>query len=562
LLQQSNLPEGTTYNQQSGFDQSLAQQHSATGRWDWKVDSLTSFKLIIDAQNRRANTANELRSEFKRADESIGNTSEQFRSAESERMKWTNALTWKQLFRKKDRQMLTTLRLNSTDDSQNGLNVSLLRFFSSPTQSRDSALDQRRSFDGNSLTYGIKTTIVEPLSDKLHLIGEFSFNRNNAHSYRNTFNKGQEGKYNVLDTLFSNNFDMNATVQNSTLRFRYKYKKLQLALGGGAAFTTLKLFNLDSSTQSRYRFTNFLPSLTFGWQFKPQTGFHLNYNSSTIQPAINQLQPIRDNNDPLRIFVGNPALQVGINHSISVNFWQSKTLKQQYLGGGGQLNILDNAVSYNNSFDPSTGRQTFTPINVNGNYNWFLWSYFARGFGENKWSINASINGNGTRNISFINGAQNIATNTQITFNPELSRSKENKYEISISPSVGYSWASASLQRFSNNFVLYGGRFRGMYTFPGKLRLESDVNWEVQGLIPAFGTRLSIVRWNGRLSRGFFKNEQFRVAVVANDILNQNIGFTRSLASTFVTESRFDRVAQYFLLRFEWSFNKSGGGQP
>jgi hypothetical protein len=562
VLEQRNLDNNVQYNRELGFDRSLALQNSGTGKWDWKVDSLTSFKLVVDAQRRTRTTTNTLNTRLVKADSSLINSSDQYRAAETEQMKWTNALTWKQLFRKKDRQLLTTLRLNLIEDDQEAFNRSGLQFYNNGTMVRDSTVDQRRLFDGQSVTYGVKTTYVEPLSAKFNLIGEYSFNRNNAHSYRNTYNKMPDGKYGKLDSVFSNNFDMNATVQSGSALLRYTGKKVKLTFGGGVSFTTLKLYDIDSAKRSQYGFTNFIPQVNLNFNPKPQQGININYRGSTIQPAINQLQPLRDNNDPLRIVLGNPQLDVGFNHAINLNYWQNKVLKQEYLGLGGQFNLIKNGITYNSSFDPATGRQTSVPVNVNGNYNWYFWSYYGKGFGENKWSLNGNIGGNGSRNISFINGKRNVATYTQLEFTPSVSRSKEDKYEISFEPKIGYSWTNASLQGLRNNFWIYGGRTRGMYMLPGKLRLESDVDYDVQGFIPAFGTRLSIVRWNARISKGFFKNEALRIAAVANDILNQNVGFNRTVnSSSFITESRFDRVAQYFLLRVEWSFNKNAGAK-
>jgi hypothetical protein len=47
--------------------------------------------------------------------------------------------------------------------------------------------------------------------------------------------------------------------------------------------------------------------------------------------------------------------------------------------------------------------------------------------------------------------------------------------------------------------------------------------------------------------------------VVAHDILNQNIGFNRTINSNFISEQRYDRLSRYFLLSVAWNFNKMPG---
>jgi hypothetical protein len=64
---------------------------------------------------------------------------------------------------------------------------------------------------------------------------------------------------------------------------------------------------------------------------------------------------------------------------------------------------------------------------------------------------------------------------------------------------------------------------------------------------------------NSSIGRTVFKDKSGKILLVSNDILDQNRGFNRNISSTFVTEERFLRVGQYFLLRFEWSFNKMPG---
>lgn len=560
-LQQNITKEGISYRNQRGFDDNFNQQHNMTLRYDWKLDSLTSFRFTTTGTRRINNQESFTNSEFIGFSGDTLNTSRQDRAQNSERTQWENSLVWKQLFKKKNRQFTTTLRFGLIDDDQNGVNVTRLRFYQNGINARDSIVDQQRVFDGHSKTYGVKTLFIEPLSAKLNLITDFSYNRNNAYSYRNTFNKTPDGKYGLKDTLFSNNFDMNASIVSGSALLRYTTSKLRFTAGAGLASTTLSLFNRDSAITSRFRFVNFIPQVNIGYTFKPQEGINLNYRGSTLQPSINQLQPVRDNNDPLNILVGNPNLKVGFNHAVNLTYNRNRTLKQEYIWIGLFTNFQQNAVTYTNIIDPQSGKQTTTPVNVNGNYNWNLWSNFNKGFGEKKWSYFMEVEANGSRNVNFINGQQNISYNNTVTFRPGTYFEIENKHMIRLSPRIGYNWTTNTLQTFKNNFLIYGGSVDAMYMLPGKLRLESDVNYDVQGVIPAFGTRISIIRWNARLSKTFFKKNNGTIMLVANDILNQNIGFTRNLNTNFISENRFDRIARYFLLKFEWSFNQSPGAK-
>ena len=59
----------------------------------------------------------------------------------------------------------------------------------------------------------------------------------------------------------------------------------------------------------------------------------------------------------------------------------------------------------------------------------------------------------------------------------------------------------------------------------------------------------------------FFKKETGKISFIANDLLDDNKGFTRTINNTFVSDDRFQRISRYFLLKFEWSFNKMPEGE-
>jgi hypothetical protein len=112
-----------------------------------------------------------------------------------------------------------------------------------------------------------------------------------------------------------------------------------------------------------------------------------------------------------------------------------------------------------------------------------------------------------------------------------------------------------------NNFLSYGGYASGMVMLPGKLELSSNINVDLREGLAGFGAPVSITLWNASLSRKVFKKKDGKIILQANDILNQNRGFNRNINSNFISEERFSRIGQNFLLMFEWSFNKMPGSK-
>jgi hypothetical protein len=64
---------------------------------------------------------------------------------------------YKQLFKKKDRQLMATLRFGLTDDAQNNMNKTITNFYQNGAVDSIDVIDQMRVFDG---------TLLKPLAAK------------------------------------------------------------------------------------------------------------------------------------------------------------------------------------------------------------------------------------------------------------------------------------------------------------------------------------------------------------------------------------------------------------
>nr|MBP7557634.1 outer membrane beta-barrel protein [Chitinophagaceae bacterium] len=136
----------------------------------------------------------------------------------------------------------------------------------------------------------------------------------------------------------------------------------------------------------------------------------------------------------------------------------------------------------------------------------------------------------------------------------------QEKLNVSIGPSVSRNISESSLRpTANNNYWTYGGRANLYVKLPGGLDLDSDVQSNLRQKTSAFPNPVNITVWNASLGRSFFKNKNLRLSFVAHDILNQNIGFNRTINSNFVSEQRYDQLAQYFMFNIRWTFTKMPG---
>jgi len=545
----------------------LNQQHAVNLKYEWKLDSLASLKFVSVNTFKTSHTTGTNRGEFLGSNMDTINQSFNNYDNSTDRKQTDNQLTYKQLFKKKNRQWQTVLRYGITDDNNTGLNNTRIRYFKNGVYDNADTTDQQKTFDGRSTTIGIKSTFTEPLSPLWMLVVDYAFNKNHSKSLRNTYEKGLGSKYEVLVTDFSNNFEMDAFSHSGNAILRYMGKKVKLGLGSGISTVKLDLDNLDDHTTNNFHFLNVTPQAQISFTPKAQTNIGFNYRGTTRQPTINQLQPLRDNTDPLNEYKGNPDLKVGFNHGLSMYFNQYKVLSQSWLGVNFNYNIQQNAITQYNTIDLATGKRTYFPVNVNGNSNWNLWSNYNKGGGmmkaaAGKLNYGFGLNGNGAKFINFVNGQQVTTKSTTISFNLELGIEAEDKYDFSISPMIGYNTSHSSLpSSIDNNYFTYGGRAEAGFRLPWKLDFITDVNFDLRQKINAFATNTNLVIWNAGIEKKIFKKDAGKISFYANDMLDDNKGFTRTINSTFVSDDRFQRISRYFLLKFEWSFTKMPGGE-
>src|SRR5436190_7616618 len=294
-LKQTLLKDTTFYNIDSARTQGLKQQHVFTGKYEWKIDSLTSIKISSINTYKTTQTSSENNSQALDENYKPVNTGERRNTQDLSRKQSDNQFVYKQLFKKKDRTLIATLRYSVIDDENDGTLYSYNQFFKNGVRDSSGITDQLKTGTGHSQTYGAKVIYNEPLNSKWNLVTEYSYNNNNSTSHRNTFEKDFNGKYTLLNKVYSNNFDFNAYANTGIVTFRYIGKKIRTAFGGGISAVQLRVNDLDNSKKNIYNFTNFTPQAQIGYMIKAQTNLSFRYTGSTRQPTIDQLQPIRNN---------------------------------------------------------------------------------------------------------------------------------------------------------------------------------------------------------------------------------------------------------------------------
>ncbi|HQK41323.1 MAG TPA: outer membrane beta-barrel protein, partial [Flavobacterium alvei] len=425
-------------------------------------------------------------------------------------------------------------RTFSVNASASTLNTDANNFLKSSNESYEDGnfasrvdLDQNKIEEKKNQNLTVNLTYSEPIGKKYAMQFAYQVTQNKGDSNYLTYNYSDlTGNYDELVNSLSNQFYQNIITNKPNIRLSYNSKKINYNLGGGIGFTSFDLEDQTMDKEYKRNYINFFPSANFTFKYKSNSNLRINYQGATKQPTLDQLQPLRDNQDFFNQTLGNPDLKQSFTNSFNLFNSTYSILTETQFYQSFSYRTTSNLISYSRVIDPESALTITKPINTNGNYSLNL--YVGYGFKVKKldlW-VNLNPNLNYNKSVNSINLRTNDTKTLNSGFSVYLNKSKEKKYDITLSNNFSNSRNTTSqsdeIKSFNtNNLALDIGVY-----FKEKWKLSTDYNLYSRQKTVDFQDNLTNQLWNARLQRTF-KNDEFTAYIMVRDILNQNIGIRR-----------------------------------
>jgi hypothetical protein len=466
------------------------------------------------------------------------------------------------LFKHKFAKPRRTFTVNS---SWSMLNTNSNNFLKSSNESYiDGVFATKDDVDQNKI--GEKTTqnlsasfsYSEPLAKQLSL--QFAYQiaydkgENNYYTYDYSANTGQ---YDQLVSSLSNEFDQTIITHRPNLKLSYNAKKINYSIGSGFGYTSFDLLDKTMDKEYKRNYTNFFPSASFSYKYKSNSNLRVNYRGSTRQPTLDQLQPLRNNQDFFNQTLGNPDLKQSFTNNIDIFQSSYDMLTETQFYQGLYFNTTTNAIIYSSVIDPESAKTISKPINTNGNFSGNF--YIGYGIKIKKIDVRANFSPSFGYNKSAlsINDKMGSAENLNTGMSVYLNKSKQKQYDINLSNRFSYNRNSTTqnseIKSFNTNSLDLDV---GVY-FAEKWKLSTDYNLNTRQKTVDFQDNLTNQLWNARLQRTF-KNDEFTAYFMVRDILNQNIGIQRNVFGNTISQEQNDRLKRYAMIGFTWNFKNRG----
>lgn len=457
---------------------------------------------------------------------------------------------------------------NISNNELDGYNYSETKYFENNIESGNEIVDQFYTQNEKSYTLGGRFSYTEPLGKNFFVEGAYRYSYSNTDSDKDTYNKGISGEYDTPDDEYSSHYENTFITQRAELNFMKQEKKYNITLGVSMQPSTTKSYGLARDTS--YSVINFAPSARIDYRFSDQKFLRIRYRGRTSQPSINQLMPIPDNSDPLKITMGNMDLNPEFSHNLWTEYRVSNLKNSSWFGAMFNGSYTTDKI-VNRSWYDENGVQYTQPYNDGtGVYSLSGRLLFNSKIAQSKFSIMSFTNlrfGNG---ISYVSAAgedvaleDSYVKNINKTFSVSENLGftyRDDMFEFRLFGNVRYNNTWYSIQNMDDvdtwtNSVM--GSVNA--SLPSGFNITSDISHTFYiGYSEGYGESSTV--WNAELSKNLFK-DKLTIKAKIYDILKDSQNSSRTTTDNYIEDLENNTLGQYMMFSVVWRFGNFGGGK-
>lgn len=565
-LRQRFLPDSTILTDNKAFSNYINDNHRLNFRAVYTPDSLNSIIYVpnINILNSRTNyNATSTDYVAKKESRYKANDNGTINNTDGQGSNFANSLMWRKKFYRQGRTLSVNISNTYNKDTRNGYSSINSNFYNS-----DGLIYRQRNTDNKIATtnqtnnYGINISYTEPLGIDKVVEVNYRYSNNQNNSDRKTYNYNQATKsYDELVDSLTNQFINKNKVNRIGTNFRQVKKKYNYQLGLAVQQTLLVSNDLSKNSQLRQSYINVFPSGSFNYQFAKSKSLRINYQGSTSQPNIYQLQNVTDITNYPYVRKGNPSLKPEFVNNIFLTYSSFNIVKSSSVFAFFTYRNAHNKITY--SIEQRTGGEQVTmPVNLDGVFNLSGSVDYGMPIKKLKGSnFNMSTTIDYNRDVNLINNTKNFTNNLSFGEELRLSYNYNDNLDMGINASINYNSVSYTVHKERNDsYYTHNYSADVTYTFLEDFSLSTDIDYVgYTGRTDEFNQKY--VRWNASLSTQLFKNKRGQIRLSVMDILNQNINISRNVADNYIEDVQNNTLKRFGLLTFTYNLNKVGGNK-
>ena len=554
------LPDTTNYSNQYNTNKSNISTQSFNSQNVFKIDSLNSLNVNLKYMSTKGTSILLTDGNVLAGDNTTFiNSSQQNNTSTIDNSNLKTEIYFKRLLNKEGSRFYTFGGGQSV--AQNNTQTFLYNkseFYNGGIISSNQIVDQMKNSFNTTTENQLLASYVTPINNLVSINLNYSFNSSNNEQNINTY-ENRNGKYDSINLFYSNHFKFLNIFHQAGTTINLEGNKIYTKFGLIFESDILKQTNLVSDSVNTRTFINIFPSVGIKWKYSKFGNINFNYLGKTGQPTVFQLQPIKNNDDPNNIQIGNPDLRPSFKHSLSFDFSNYRQVTGRFIRGGAGLTVIQNDFSNQSTID-NQGKRTFQIINIDGNYSYNGWLTFQRDVKRFKINVGLSPEISHNHFINYINNIRNFTDittyynifriNKPYSSNFPLDIQFQYSYDLNRSISSINSGLPSQYNIQEFHLFLQFGPKRGW-------QVSSFYNYYIREKLTANDPNTNAMILNASVEKLISSKNNISIILKASDIFNQNIGFNRTISSTSITENTYTTFQRYILFCLKWKFNKN-----
>ncbi len=555
---ESFLPNGNFNSTEHALQNKTGDNHRLNLTLDQKIDSTNSFQVTSAFAYSQNNNLTSTTTESFDAEGRRQNDGSRQSQADITGTNWTGGLLYRHKFAKKGRNFSTNLTGGINNSHSESSSFSTNQFFGDDNQAfRKDTLAQDQDFQNDVTTFGARATYTEPLGKRRYLEVSYNYNLSDSRADKSVYDtrSGERNYSAALSNAYTSRFDYH----RAGLGFRINRKAWNGSAGLDAQSATLDGEVTSGQGQPvRQTFQNLLPRFDFNYDFTPSRHLRLGYTTNINAPTVQQLQPVPDISDPLNIVEGNPNLGPEYAHNLDASYVQFNPETMRSFFSMLFFTYTQDRIVNAQSVDSLLVRR-FRPVNAASDYRLMGNIAFGLPWKKAKSRFNLRTEGTVNRGQNLINATENFTTTTVLSQSASWDFNPAEWLNFNAEAELSWNQTAYSIDKnFNQDFL--------RQTYTGELNVELPHKW-------TFNTSLSLVSnsglaagydqaipiWNASISKFLLKNKRGELSLSVRDLLNRNIGISRTANLNYVEDVRTASLGRFATLRFTYALNKMGG---
>jgi len=436
-------------------------------------------------------------------------------------------------------------------------------------------VNQRTESTSTSTNANLRVSFVEPLWNLENFLeASASVRLSNRQTEKLQFRRGEDNLFNELDSVYSNKFENAFYNEVVELNFRHQEQKFNYMIGAKMepSQTYNTIFYKNGYVLNRpNEVMNIAPTATYRYLFGKKRFARLEYRGRTAQPSVEQMQPVKNNNNLMHETIGNPALNPSFEHTLRLMYSSFNAKRFSSFSVGLNGSFTKDALITNSIYD-KTGKQYSQIINAkNAPFRTSANLLFNTPLIKNRLQFNTrtevgfqqrygysdrdktveAFDANGNLRLGSLSSTQNASAseNLSLTFTTDV-------LEVGVRGSVRYSTTQNNLNAKKNQETKdWTGSSNVNLHLPYNLNISTDLNYANRQGYSAFDREEWV--WNASIDKSFFKKKG-TLSLHFYDILQQKLTIRENIGDNYRQLNRFNALTSYVMLSFTYKVNQFG----